>query len=353
MKDLLTRLRRERPAAFFSFWVLVLFYAAALLADLLAPYPYDFQTREKPYSPPTPIRFREANGGRWHLRPFIYDQVPPEGAAIAYRADASKPYFIRLFPAGPERKIFGFLPCRRYLLGVPEPARLYLLGSDQFGRDLFSRILHGGRVSLSIGLVGVTISFLLGLLFGGLAGYYGGRVDNLLMRVAELLMSFPGFYLILALRAVFPTTLSSYQVYLMVVAILALIGWAGLARVVRGMVLSIREEDYILAARALGFSNRRIIWNHVLPQTFSYTITAVSLSIPGYILGESALSILGLGIQEPQASWGNILASAMGNLEVILYHAWMLLPGLLIFVTVLAYNLLGDGLRELVGPSPD
>jgi peptide/nickel transport system permease protein len=344
--ELLRRLRSERPIAYLSFWVLLVLYAAGLFADFLAPYPYDQQGRSKPFCPPTQISFREVNGN-WHIRPFVYDYAPPSGESFSYRKDTTRPYYIHFWVKGRPRKVFGFVPFNRYLFGCEEPARVYLLGSDQFGRDLFSRLLFGSRVSLSIGLVGVSISFLLGLFFGGAAGYYGGKIDNLLMRFSELLMAFPGFFLILALRAVFPATLSSFQVYLMVVVILSLIGWAGLARVVRGMVLSIREEDFILAARALGFSDQHIIWRHVIPQTFSYTITAITLSVPGYILGESALSLLGLGIQEPQASWGNILSSAMGSLEVILYHAWMLIPGLLIFITVLAYNLLGDGLREI------
>ena len=348
--ELLRRLRKERKTAYLSFWVLIILYAAAILADVIAPYPYDQQSRTKPFCPPTRIHFREA-GGRWHVRPFIYNYIMPEGESLAYRVDTARPYFIHFWVKGNPRKVFGLFAFNRYLFGVEEPAKFYLLGSDRFGRDLFSRLLYGSRVSLSIGLVGVSISFLLGLFFGGMAGYYGGKVDNLLMRISELLMSFPGFFLILALRAVFPTDLSSFQIYIMVIVILSLIGWAGLARVVRGMVLSIREEDYILAARALGFSNHRIIWHHVIPQTFSYTITAITLSIPGYILGESALSILGLGIQEPQASWGNILSSAMGSIQVILYHSWMLIPGLLIFITVLAYNLLGDGLREITSPA--
>ena len=348
--ELLRSLRQKKPVAYVSFWVLVFLYGAAFFADVLAPYPYDQQERTKPFCPPTRIHFQETDG-TWHLKPFVYNYLPPGKDEIAYQPDLSRTYFIRFWVKGPVRKVFGFLPFDRYLFGVEEPARIYLSGSDQFGRDVFSRILYGSRISLSVGLLGVAISFSLGLFFGGLAGYFGGKLDNVLMRISELLMSFPGFYLILALRAVFPTTLSSFQVYLMVVAILSLIGWASLARVVRGMVLSVREEDYVVAARTLGFSGQRIIWHHILPQTFSYTITAAALSVPGYILAESALSLIGLGIQEPQASWGNILSGAMGNLEVIFYHAWMLVPGLLIFVTVLTYNLFGDGLREITTPS--
>jgi peptide/nickel transport system permease protein len=193
------------------------------------------------------------------------------------------------------------------------------------------------------------ISFSIGMIIGGISGYFGGWVDAVLMRVVELIMSFPSFYLILALRAAFPIDLPSTSVYLLIVMILSFIGWAGLARVIRGIVLSIREREYVIAAKALGVKNFWIIVRHTLPNTISYAIVAATLSIPGYILGESALSLLGLGINEPQASWGNMLARAM-SLSELVNHPWILSPGFLIFIAVMAFNFLGDGLRDAFDP---
>jgi peptide/nickel transport system permease protein len=238
---------------------------------------------------------------------------------------------------------------RTRLFGVDEPAKIYLLGADYRGRDLFSRILYGSRVSLSIGFVGVAVSFSVGMLVGGISGFFGGRTDNLLMRLCEMVMMIPGFYLMLALRAAFPPDLSSVEVYLMIVLIMSFIGWAGLARVIRGMVLSIREKEFVTAAHASGQGSLRIIVRHILPNTLSYVIVAVTLSIPSYILGESALSLIGLGIQEPYASWGNLLSEAM-NIAEIKFHPWILIPGLFIFVTVMSFNFLGDGLRDAFDP---
>ncbi len=330
----LSRLRKRNKVAYASFWMLIILYLSAILAPVLSPYAFDLQKRKKSFCPPTKIHFREANG-TFHIRPFIYNYKKITFGK--YVEDTSKPYFIHLFYRG---KLFG----------VEEPAGIFLLGTDSFGRDIFSRLLSGGRISLSVGLVGVFISFLLGLLLGGISGYYGGKLDFILMRITELVMAFPGFYLILALRAVFPVSLSSAQVYLLIVGILSFIGWASLGRVIRGMVLSLREEDYVLAGQALGLSNFRIIWRHILPNTLSYTITAATLSIPGYILGESALSLLGLGIQEPIPSWGNMLATAVGNISMVVNYPWVLSSGFLIFIAVLAYNFLGDGLRDIFDP---
>ena len=349
MKEILRRLRRRNKLAYYSFILLIILYLAAIFADFISPYPYTLQNRHLSYCPPTRIHFRETNG-KFHLRPFVYQSSLKDPIHRDYVEDKSKPYFIHLFPRGPEHKILGFIPSNCYLFGVKSPAVLYLFGADLYGRDIFSRILQGARVSLSIGLIGVCISFFLGLLIGGISGYFGGKLDTFLMRLTELVMVFPGFYLMLALRATFPTTLSSIQVYLMIIIILSFIGWASLARIIRGMVLSLREEDYILAARSIGASSFRIILRHVLPNTLSYTITAATLSIPGYILGESALSLLGLGIQEPQSSWGNMLAAAIGNLQVVTHFTWVLIPGLFIFITVMAFNFLGDGLRDIFDP---
>jgi peptide/nickel transport system permease protein len=260
-----------------------------------------------------------------------------------------KIYPIRLFYRGDEYKLFGLFRLNLHLFGVDKPAKIHIFGSDWNGRDIFSRLLYAGRISLSIGILAVLLSFAIGMIIGGIAGYFGGLIDNLLMRIVEVIMSFPGFYLLLALRAVFPLGLSSSTVYILIVLIMSFIGWASLARVIRGIVLSIKEREYILAAKALGKHPLKIILSDILPNTCSYAIVAATLSIPMYILSESALSLLGLGITEPQASWGNMLTKAM-NISDMTQHPWILIPGFFIFLAVMGYNLLGDGLRDAFDP---
>jgi peptide/nickel transport system permease protein len=231
---------------------------------------------------------------------------------------------------------------------IIEP-RLFLLGTDALGRDLFSRILYGGQISLTVGLVGVFLTTILGLFFGGIAGYVGGLTDFLLMRLVDLLMAVPGFYLMLALRNSVGQNLESTQSYLIVVMILSFVSWASFCRLTRGVVLSLREQDYATAARALGASHWRCIVRHILPNAITYTIVHATIAIPYYILGEVALSFLGLGISEPHASWGNMLKAAE-NVSALEQHPWVLVPGIFIFVTVLAYNFLGDALRDASDP---
>jgi peptide/nickel transport system permease protein len=327
--------------------LLVLFYGSALFASFLAPYSMDDQDRDRPFHPPTAIHLRD-DAGRWHP-PFVYAGHLADALRRTYVEDRNVRYPIRLFAGGSPHKLLGIIPTHRHLFGVDAPARIYLLGADRLGRDEFSRLLYGARISLSVGLFGILISYTLGLLVGGVAGYFGGWVDTLLMRLCEVLMSIPALYLILALRASFPDRLRSDVVYLMVILILSFVLWASLARVIRGMVLSIRENDYVAAAQAMGISPLRIIVRHVLPNTASFVIVAATLSIPGYILGEVALSFLGAGIQEPVASWGNMLREAQ-SVPVLTAFPWVLWPGVFIFVTVLAFNFLGDGLRDALDP---
>jgi peptide/nickel transport system permease protein len=242
------------------------------------------------------------------------------------------------------------VPGDHHLFGVEAPERVNLLGTDGEGRDVLSRLVFGSQVSLTVGLVGIAISFGLGMLLGGVAGYFGGWVDTLVMRSSELLLSVPALYLILALRAVFPLDLPGRSVYLAIVAILALIGWASLARVIRGQVLAIREADYVIAAEALGVSRTRVIVRHILPNTLSFVIVAATVAVPGYILGEVVLSFLGVGVREPSASWGNMLQQARG-LRALGSFPWLLwAPGAAIFVTVMAFNFLGDALRDALDP---
>ncbi|MCM8758937.1 MAG: ABC transporter permease [Candidatus Omnitrophica bacterium] len=349
MNRFFKRLKTHSKAAYFSFWFLLIFYFLSFFADILAPYHFDSQFRNKAYHPPTKIHFRDKQG-RFHLRPFVYDTRIEDPVFKTYVEDHSKKYFIKLLVEGDERRILFFFKTKKYLFGVDKPANIFLFGTDNYGRDIFSRLLYGGRISLSISLIGVLISFTFGIITGGIAGYFGGIVDKILMRLVEIMMVFPSFYLMLSLRAMFPLNLSSLQVYLLIVLILSLIGWAGLSRIVRGMVLAIKEEDYVMAAKSIGLSHWRIMFHHIFPNTFSYTITALTISIPGYIIGEAALSLLGLGIQEPYPSWGNILSSTIGNLRVIGDAPWLLIAGAFIFIVLINFNLLGDALRNVLDP---
>jgi peptide/nickel transport system permease protein len=343
----LRRLRRHR-LAMAALYVLVVLYALMVFADFLAPYHYDNESRSRSYSPPTPVRiFRDGRLSRPYIYPktFTFDVYHRR----VWTEDRSRPAPIRLFVRGDAHRLLLLIPTRVHLFGVEEPARLYLLGADSRGRDVFSRLLYGSRVSLTIGLVGVAVTFLLGMLVGGISGYFSGTTDVVLMRVCEMFMMMPSFYLMLALRSALPPEMSSIQVYFLLVVIMSFIGWAGFARVVRGMVLAIRSQEYVVAAQAIGTGHVTIVVRHVLPNTLSYAIVALTLSIPGYILGESALSLLGLGIQDPQASWGNMLSDAM-SVSDISFHPWILVPGVCIFLTVMAYNFLGDGLRDAFDP---
>lgn len=340
---------RRSPAAVAGGTLLIVLYALALLAPFIAPYPQDEMDRGRYFHPPQKLHWFDASG-RFHALPFAYATELADPANLTYREDTSKPMPIRLFAKGHAYKLVGVIPSDRHLFGVDAPGRFYLLGADPFGRDILSRLLFGAQISLTVGLLGIAISFTIGMLLGGVSGYFGGWVDTLIMRTTELLLSIPGLYLLIALRAIFPVDLPSQQVYLGIVVILAFIGWAGLARVIRGMVLSIRRAEYVAAAEALGMGRMRIITRHILPNTMSFVIVAATISIPGYILGEVVLSFLGLGVQEPAASWGNMLNQAR-SLRVLTSFPWLLFaPGLAIFVTVLAFNFLGDGLRDALDP---
>ena len=341
------RFRRNRVAVSGGL-LLAVFYALALLAPFAAPYPPGELDRSRFYHPPQPLHWRDESG-RLRLRPFVHPTVP--GAAVfEYRVDRSRIVPLRFFVHGARDRLLGLLPLDLHLFGVDAPERVNLLGTDPAGRDELSRLLFGAQVSLTVGLVGIVVSFTLGLLLGGVSGYFGGWVDGLIMRSAELLLTIPGLYLIIALRTAFPAELPSHQVYLAIVAILGLIGWAGLARVIRGMVLSIRRADYVTAAEALGMGRLRIIARHVLPNTLSFVIVAATVSVPGYILGEVFLSFLGVGVQEPNASWGNMLQQAR-SLTVLTDFPWLLYaPGMAVFLTVMAFNFLGDGLRDALDP---
>jgi len=317
----------------FALGILFFFYILAIFADFIAPYPYDLQNRKAPYHPPTKIHLFYK--GKF-VGPYVHPYRLTNPIFKTYEEDKTQICEIEFLTRTP----YGFK-----LFYTPPKCGLYLLGTDKLGRDIFSRLLYGARISLSIGLIGVSITFALGLLFGGLAGYYGGWVDNLIMRFTEVLMSIPSFYLMLTLRAVFPLDMSSVEVFFLIVSILSFIGWAGLARVIRGLVLSLREQEYVLAAKTYGASPLRILFKHILPNTFFYLIVTATSAIPSYILGEAALSLLGLGIQEPYPSWGNMLAEAR-SLTVVSFYPWVLAPGVAIFLVVFAFNMLGDAIYK-------
>ena len=338
---------RKSPLGIAGGVLLALFYGIALFAPFLSPYSQESMDRERFYHPPQRIHLRDATG--LHA-PFIHPTVLEDARDFRFREDRARRLPLRLFVRGDRYRLFGVIPCDLHLFGVDPPAHVFLLGADPFGRDVLSRLLYGAQISLTVGLVGIAISFSLGLLLGGISGYFGGWVDNLVMRGTELLLSIPGLYLIIALRAVFPVDLPSQQVYLAIVAILAFIGWAGLARVIRGMVLSIRRQEFVAAAEALGVPRMHIIARHILPNTMSFVIVAATVAIPGYILGEVFLSFLGVGVQEPSASWGNMLNQAR-SLRALTSFPWLLwAPGIAIFLTVMAFNFFGDGLRDALDP---
>ncbi|MCL5278131.1 MAG: ABC transporter permease [Deltaproteobacteria bacterium] len=312
--------------------VLLVFYACAIFAGFVAPYSYKLQNRSLPDEPPTAVHITEQRGGKTFLvRPYVYRYVLSDVHDQSYREIKDKRYPVRFFTHG---KLFR-----------AEGAGIHLLGTDPLGRDYFSRLVYGGRISLFIGLIGAGISFAIGIVMGTLSGYFGGVIDTLIMRLTEVIMSLPTFYFLLTLAVIIPAGVSSSITFMVIVAILSLIGWAGFARVIRGMVLSLKERDFVIVSRAYGDSAYGIIRKQLIPNLMYYTVVSITLAIPGYIISESALSMLGLGIRDPDVSWGNMLSEAT-NIQALVSRPWMLVSGVCIVITILCLNVIGDYLRS-------
>jgi len=304
--DLINKLLKDNFAKT-SLIVLILLYLVILFADFIAPYSSTYSNRDLAYAPPSEV-YTINEKGKLSL-PYTYNYVREYDSELmqtVYKQDRSKKYFIKPFIKGEKYRFLGIIPTSRHLFGVEKGGEVHLLGTDINGRDVFSRLLFGGRISMTVGFLALLIVFPIGLLYGGISGYFGGIIDVFMMRFAEAIMAIPSFYLLIILAAILPSGMTSVQRFALIVVILALIGWSGFARVVRGMVLSIKEEDFVKAERIIGASKLRIILKHIIPQTTSYVIIAMTLSVPSYILAESGLSFLGLGIQQPDASWGNM-----------------------------------------------
>jgi peptide/nickel transport system permease protein len=326
---------------------LVVVHLAALSAVFLAPYAPTEQNRMLPYAPPTRLHFVD-DSGRLHLRPFVYALTDEDGVTGGrYREDRSQPFPLRFFVRGGEA---SGASDRLRLFGVEEPARLFLLGTDGFGRDQLSRLLYGARISLFAGLLATVLTLGTGWLLGTLAGFYGGWVDAIVMRSADLFLALPWLYLLFAVRAFLPLHVPAAQAFLLLVVLIAVVDWARPARLVRGVVLSARERHYVLAARGFGAGDLYLIRRHIAPQTVSLVLTQAALLVPQYILAEVTLSFLGLGVAEPVPSWGNMLA-ALQRYHVLSSYWWMWLPGLALVPVFLAYFALAEALHARVGPA--
>lgn len=337
---------RRHGLAMGALFVLLIMHLGSVFAPFLAPYSETRSNRQKYFHPPTKIHFTDENGRL--TRPYVYNYRLVDVGRRIYEPQTDKKFPLKFFVKGESYKLLGLFETDVHLYGVDSPAVVYPLGGDHFGRDVLTRLLYGSRISLFIVWPVTAVTLAIGLLYGGIAGYFGGRTDNLMMRFAEVIMAIPAFYLLLVLAGLLRDFQPS-QRFFGIVMILALIGWAGLSRVIRGMVLAISRQEFVESARAIGSNNFRIIVRHILPNTMSYVIVGVTLSIPGFIISESGLSFLGVGIQEPMSSWGLMLSKAT-DLTVLTSYPWLLVPGLFIFVTVLAWNFVGDGVRDALDP---
>lgn len=331
--------------------IVIFLYVVALFVEIIAPYNPEQQDARYAYRPPTTIHFTDQEG-KWQ-GPFIYGTSQKrdlETLALVFTEDTSKIYPIRLFTKGDPYKLWSIFDMDLHLFGMEDKdAKLFLFGADRQGRDMFSRTIYGTRISMSVGLVGVVMSFILGILIGGISGYYGAALDTIIQRLIEFIRSIPTIPLWMALSAALPPNWPPLQVYFGITVILSLIGWTGLARVVRGRFLALREEDFVMAAKISGSSEMRIILRHMVPSFMSHIIAALTLAVPEMILSETALSFLGLGLRYPVISWGVLLQEAQ-NIRSVATAPWLMIPGVAVVLAVLSLNFLGDGLRDAADP---
>ncbi len=342
------KLKRHK-LAMGSFFVLALIYFGAVFCEFLTPYNLHSRNTQYIYAPPQSIHlFHQGE----FVGPFVYgynSTLNLENLKREFTPDKNKVEKLRFFCSGDEYRFWGLFASNKHFVCPAENGEFFLLGTDRLGRDMYSRIFYGARISLTIGLVGIAVSIILGIVIGGIAGYYGGVTDNIIQRVIEILRSFPELPLWMALSAILPVTWSPLLVFFGITIILALLDWTGLARAVRSKLLALREEDYCTAAQLMGAKPKRIIGRHLLPGFMSHLIASASLSIPGMILGETALSFLGLGLRPPITSWGVLLNEAQ-NINVVALYPWLMFPVIPVIIVILGFNFLGDGLRDAADP---
>ncbi len=335
----MTRRRKYGPAI----GALIALHVIVILAGFFAPYDFATQNRDLPFAPPTRPHFIDLQG-QFHARPFIYDWAPAPGVFGSYEEDTARARPVYFFVQGPPYTIGGVLSSSIHLFGVDEPARILLLGTDDFGRDQFSRLLYGGQISLWAGLLAAAISLTIGLTLGSLAGFYGGWIDRIFMWLVDLFLALPWLYLLFAVRAFLPLHISAAQTFLLLTMVIGLVGWARPARLVRSVVLSAKERNYVLAARGFGGSDLYLLCRHVLPDTYGILFTQAAILVPQYILAEVTMSFLGLGVGEPVPSWGNML-SYLQKYYVLASYWWMFAPGVVLIWVFLIYYILASDLQ--------